>query len=330
MNYKLKLFALLPGLAIRREKHLNYVKKDMPSISDLDIRRASQLPYDPKGHYPCMFHTPPRHYQRQLAARRFDEQGVPRFLYQGQLHYHPTGIAQYGLSEFGYWLSSGKQQHLDRAWAAAQWLQDNQDPASGAWLFSFDLYHKRADNLLKAPWTSAMAQGLGISLLTRLYHQSGEPGLLDCARSAARILKVPVDQGGCCSTLCGHPVYEEYPTQPPSFTLNGFIFCLFGVYDLACILDQPGIQQLWEAGRESLAFMVPLFDNDFISSYDLTHVFSPVGEKQQALRYHLLHITLLQHLQAIDPRPVYARYIKKWAAACGIRLPAAPASKERR
>lgn len=69
--------------------------------------------------------------------------------------------------------------------------------------------------------------------------------------------------------------YEEYPTTPPSFVLNGFIYSLLGLYDLnstapSNIGREAG--QLFNQGMLSLKKMLLLYDTGSGTSYDLRHL----------------------------------------------------------
>lgn len=68
--------------------------------------------------------------------------------------------------------------------------------------------------------------------------------------------------------------YEEYPTSPASFVLNGFIYSLLGLYDLnatvpASLSRDAG--HLYEQGMISLKKMLLLFDTGSGTIYDLRH-----------------------------------------------------------
>ena len=100
--------------------------------------------------------------------------------------------------------------------------------------------------------------------------------------------------------LNGGPVYEEYPTDPPSFVLNGAIFALWGCYDVAVGLGDPGAAQLSQEGIAALAGALGRYDTGWWSRYDLfphpvLNVASPV--------YHRLHINQLRSMSLIDPDP---------------------------
>lgn len=97
-----------------------------------------------------------------------------------------------------------------------------------------------------------MGQGHAISVLARaFYHSGGDQKYLKAAlnglkpfrwviqccrlrvKKVCKICRVVSSDGGVLATFLNkYHWYEEYPTQPASFVLNGFIFSLLGLYDL--------------------------------------------------------------------------------------------------
>lgn len=68
--------------------------------------------------------------------------------------------------------------------------------------------------------------------------------------------------------------YEEYPTKPASFVLNGFIYSLLGLYDLNATAPPhltKDVQNLYNQGMVSLKKMLVLFDTGSGTIYDLRH-----------------------------------------------------------
>lgn len=68
--------------------------------------------------------------------------------------------------------------------------------------------------------------------LPYLFDNFSSKGRWKAAILAAKLLEINVKDGGVL--LEGNGLYwlEEYPTTPSSYTLNGFIYSLFGIYDL--------------------------------------------------------------------------------------------------
>lgn len=79
-----------------------------------------------------------------------------------------------------------------------------------------------------------MGQGQAISLLSRaFFHSGGNKQYLDTAFAALKPFKVFTQNGGVLSKFMNlYPWYEEYPTVPSIFILNGFMYSLIGLYDL--------------------------------------------------------------------------------------------------
>ena len=108
-----------------------------------------------------------------------------------------------------------------------------------------------------------------------------------------------------------HVWYQEYPTEPPAYILNGFIFSLLGLYDFwQATLAVPDMsdennraQQLFSEGLESLVAVLPLFDTGSGSVYDLRHFTMP-GTPPKIARwdYHALHVNQLYVMSTITKK----------------------------
>lgn len=122
-----------------------------------------------------------------------------------------------------------------------------------------------------------MAQGHAMSALCRAYQLTGVRDYLKAAVRATSLFELPANKHGVVNMFMGLlPWYEEYPTTPPTFVLNGFIYSLVGLYDLKMTLghgeDFEVAHRLYTAGVESLEKLLPLFDTGSGSAYDLRHV----------------------------------------------------------
>ena len=141
----------------------------------------------------------------------------------------------------------------------------------GAWPLAFDYTLPAAHVELKGPWVSAMTQGQGMSLLTRMHRRTGQRKYLNAALDALTEFK-PVASGGVVNKppiLRGRPFYEEYPTEPSILVLNGFMFTLLGLYDLAPYSHRAEL--LFERGYRTLLYALPLYDREGMSLYDLSN-----------------------------------------------------------
>ncbi len=171
-----------------------------------------------------------------LANSPFDEKGIPVVEYprrgnpNSKRYYNPSAVAQYGLGAYELYLD-GDGRYFPIFIKQADWLVSNQ--RNGLWRHS----NAVQSHSLRPGWISAMTQGLGISLLTRAYIATSDEKYLKVAKMAVAPFWKDVRNGGVASYDYGGIWFEEYPTNPPSHVLNGFIFALFGLYDY-CLVTQ--------------------------------------------------------------------------------------------
>ena len=314
-HFKPIVLLIAPKLYYRRL--VKIAIKEM-NVNSLCISTASSIPYNCIGKYPTMYNSPPAFYEKRKRSMLRDKDGIPMYIIDNKPVYDPTYIIQYGLSEYGFFVSTHDKSHFETARKIAEWLIDNQDVVSGYWYYSYNYTHKFTKFLLEAPWASAMAQGQAISLLTRMYKVTNEYKYISAAKKATKLFDVPIVSGGLASEMWGHTVYEEYPTIPYSLTLNGFMFCALGIYDLTQATDDKQVADLWSKAKDTLNFMVPLYDGDIMSAYCLSHVTVGNVQRDWADRYNSIHVTMLQCFESFIPSPTFKFYIKRWASFFGI------------
>lgn len=205
----------------------------------------------------------------------------------------PVSVLQLGL---GAWQRSIDEDDLDRAgWQrvarlVADWAVVDMD-GHGRFVHHQPMPHTYR---IDAGWHSAMAQGLGVSLLVR-------HGLEEDAARATRSLLDP--SYGLVAQGEHGPILEEYPAEPRPHVLNGWMWALYGLYDLAHAtgdLDdstRADAQEAFELGVASLAADLPEYETGRgWSTYDryphpIANVASPF--------YHRLHVEMLHALARI-------------------------------
>jgi heparosan-N-sulfate-glucuronate 5-epimerase len=126
-----------------------------------------------------------------------------------------------------------------------------------------------------------MGQGHAISVLTRAFRESRNEKYIRAAVRALKLFTIPTSDGGVVTNFMDtfHIWYEEYPTNPSSFILNGFMYSLLGLYDLFATLpnesqyaeDLQLSKKLFDDGIESLRTILPFYDTGSGSVYDLRH-----------------------------------------------------------
>ncbi|KAG8574909.1 hypothetical protein GDO81_009384 [Engystomops pustulosus] len=205
--------------------------------------------------------------------------------------------------------------HTAAFFAASDWLVRNQD-AKGGWPIMVTRKLGEGFKALEPGWYSAMAQGQAISTLVRAYLLTKEQVYLDSALKATTPFKLPSEKHGVKAVFMNrYDWYEEYPTTPSSFVLNGFIYALLGLYDLKETAGEKTGKEarlLFERGVESLRAMLPLYDTGSGSIYDLRHFMLGTAPNLARWDYHTTHINQLQLLASIDGSPIFRDFVRRW------------------
>ncbi|NXM45887.1 GLCE epimerase, partial [Gymnorhina tibicen] len=205
--------------------------------------------------------------------------------------------------------------HMAAFFAASRWLLRNQDERGG-WPIMVTRKLGEGFKSLDPGWYSAMAQGQAMSTLVRAYLLTKEPAFLGAALRATAPFKLPAEQRGVKAVFMGrHDWYEEYPTSPSSFVLNGFMYSLIGLYDLKETAGEKLGEEarlLYERGMESLKAMLPLYDTGSGTIYDLRHFMLGAAPNLARWDYHTTHINQLQLLSTVDDAPIFKEFVKRW------------------
>jgi heparosan-N-sulfate-glucuronate 5-epimerase len=209
-------------------------------------------------------------------------------------------VIQWGLGAHERYLAGEGEQWLQGALALGEHLLREQQRGGvrdGGWMHPRPFPHTFR---LPPGWLSAMAQGEGASLLVRLHLATREARFAEGARRALGPLRVATGEGGVQAMLDGSPFPEEYPTDPPSFVLNGAMFALWGCYDVAVGLSDGEWARAFEEGVDALAANLHRWDTGYWSRYDLAP--HPVTNVASSF-YHSLHINQLEAMSLIASRP---------------------------
>lgn len=229
--------------------------------------------------------------------------------------YNPVTIAQYGLQQFTYWSARGDTAALHRAVRQAGWLVSNQNAATGGWEYDYPFGVGAMSETLPAGWISAMAQGQAMSLLSRIFSTYPTKSTYRTVALRARWpFRRKVADGGLLADFHGYPHYEEYPTKSaPTLALNGFQFCLVGLWDTSQTIQNDEISDLFDRGYETMVYQLPFHDLATTSAYHLGHLTKSPRGVHHADHYHRIHVTLLGALHGMREHPVTAFYRDRWA-----------------
>ena len=218
-------------------------------------------------------------------------------------------VVQWGMGCFERYVGSNGERWLAGAVATGEWLVRSQQRGGamdGGWVHHHPYPHTFP---LDPPWLSAIAQGEAASLLFRLGQVTGDERFIEAGRRALLPFDVPPREGGLRVELDGGPFFEEYPTDPPSFVLNGAIFAAWGLYDAALALGDGAGRREFDAFVDTLASNVHRWDTGYWSRYDLfPHPLPNVASRA----YHELHVDQLVALDRLAPRDKLRDAVARW------------------
>ena len=230
------------------------------------------------------------------------------------LRANPVSILQVGLGA----LQLRDTERVPLVAGVAAWTEQTMDDR-GLLAYRFPMPHTFA---LEPPWHSALAQGEAVSFLLRAAQVLERPELVELAERAADSL---LDPGSALvATTSEGPVLQEYPTDPPAHVLNGWLFALWGLYDLA---HHPGADSAtaaraagaFAAGADALGARIDRYRTPAgWSLYDLyphplPNVASPF--------YHRLHVTQLRRQHELVPDTRLETVADEWGRAATAPLP---------
>ena len=216
---------------------------------------------------------------------------------------------QWGLGCFDRYLTGEGERWLHAALRIGRHLlgqQERKGPLAGAWRHRKPLGHTYD---LRAGWVSAMAQGEGASLFVRLFLETREEAFAEGALKAVNVLQRSVEDGGVRRELRGGPFLEEYPTDPPSYVLNGAIFAAWGYHDVGRGLQRTDMLERFDSVAGTLAANLDRWDLGYWSRYDL---FPHRTVNVAAPWYHMLHIHQLRVLSEMTERSEFATMSDRW------------------
>jgi hypothetical protein len=148
---------------------------------------------------------------------------------------------------------------------------------------------------LRPPWRSALAQGQAASVFVRAFLESRDERYATAAKRAIATL-LPGSPTGLVAITAEGPVPEEAPSDPPSLILNGWIYALWGLWDVARGLDHGASDEQFTSSAECLRRTIGRYDNGWWSLYSLYPYRLPDLAKPF---YHRLHIDQLDVLHRL-------------------------------
>jgi hypothetical protein len=242
-----------------------------------------------------------------MNANPMDEAGVSLFAWEGEFYYHPVLIGQRCQQALSDYNNTTDQRYLDYVRASVSALSERAARFEDKILFSymFDFSPGHTTLTYHAPWYSGMAQGVLLSVTSRMYHLTGEARYKELADSTFASLAdldsdkacVYVSQADSLGVPDDYYWVDEYPGPVQRYVLNGSMIGSIGLYDYWWVFGNTLAGRLFSMQLSAVRDNVLLYRNPGApSSYCLKF-------KYQDPNYHALHQVLLNQyfLYSGDP-----------------------------
>lgn len=217
----------------------------------------------------------------------------------------PAGLAQLAL---GWWERAFEEgesaQRMFREIAELLVRTGSEDGDALVWFYRIEDRKYR----VSPPTISCLAQAQAASVLVRRHLLDGEPADAELARRAILPL-VSETTPTVLARLDAGPALEEAPSDPPSLILNGWIYALWGLRDVAVALGDETAARMFKASTACLVETLPRYDAGWWSRYSLFPHRLPDLAK---LFYHRLHVDQLDVMHALTSDAVFAATAARW------------------
>jgi len=257
---------------------------------------------------------------RPSDTLKLDDQGVPMIFQAGRFFYSPGTVAIAALAEHGrYTVSKDPAKFFIMANKLLSMMGSD-----GALRYPYPYRHYTSIQSLAPGWTSGMDQGMALSVFARAYDVSKDKKWIKAGEKALKFMQTPFPLGPRSNladldpSLKGKLFYLEYYTAPNSYTLNGYMFALLGLYDWSTVAGSSEAAGYFEQGIDTLTHILPYYDMGSFSAYDLTYI---TYSKQPFLiprkphlvpRYHAMHIAQLLALWSVTNNQTLKATAEKW------------------
>jgi len=190
------------------------------------------------------------------------------------------------------------KQSVEEIIAKVDLVAQNFEDGSGRILYpyqeDYDIFE------LKAPWISGITQALACSFYLRKYHIDSDNQTLKKAKQIFQVLTVDVEKGGLLrSTSAGLEWVEEYPSNPPSYVLNGHIFAIIAAIEMYQLSQESYYAVQAKQWIKSLIYHLP----EYQFKGKILH--NKYQNKLSNLEYQGLYVGLFRHLHSLTQHPIF-------------------------
>lgn len=236
-----------------------------------------------------------------------DEKGIP-FLIEGKIgkQRNPMTICNKALS---YYENAKKGDTTQYAYFlnCADWLADSLRHEKNFSVLSYN-YDWPVNNMV-APWRSGLANGVALQVLIKAHASTKNAKYLQASDELLKSFYYEVNEGGVSyKTDTSGWWFEEYADEggAVSRVLNGHMFALVGIHEYYEYTKDTSANYLFIQGLKSLKNDLAKYDQpEGPSLYDRRGTLTNI-------KYHAIHVDLLDRLYSITQEPLFKFYADKW------------------
>jgi heparosan-N-sulfate-glucuronate 5-epimerase len=245
----------------------------------------------------------------------FDPEGLPVHTDKdgrGLIHNYTT-MSAFAFANWTLYLETGQEDYLKKLLLVADYiLRTGEWAGEGALRLRTECAGTGHTGDL-----SAMFQGEAISVLCRAWQATGDGRYLEAAVGCVGPFDTHFKEEGVRGQIQAAnnaTWYEEWPNPQWRHALNGMIYSLWGLRDVAIAADHTRAEELFQEGVESVLKALPLFDSGYWSWYCL-----PENKRPHiaSMMYHNLHICQLTALARQTERPEFKPTIERFVRYAG-------------
>jgi hypothetical protein len=243
--------------------------------------------------------------------KKRDGNDIPLLFVDGYgYQYNWTIIQQEAIRYFQYWLDYRTDRYRKKFFRLVDFCcsyLEKITPYGSGWYYRYPKLPYFASD---SPRISGMSQGQGISLLVKAYELTRDKKYLLLAEEVYSLMLTDIDNGGTrFVTSKDNWWFDERPFigKPPTLTLNGFVYSLFGIADLCHASHDPKYLTAFQKGVAALKELLKSFDRYSWSLYNLYP--NPHLSNDS---YHLCHFNQLRALGYVAKDKAFLRMALKW------------------
>ena len=211
------------------------------------------------------------------------------------------GVSEFAIINYEKFLLTKNEDNITAFKANLDWIKENAVSNYGMvyWYYDYDYGNH------KAPWASAISQGMAISVLVRGYIYFKDEAYLKLAELASETLLKPLHANGFRYCYDHFECWLE-ESNSNSHILNGHIFALLGIYDLYRCTRNERLLNLFEKGCQDIKNNISFFELGFSSKYDAIQTYSADNS------YHKIHVVLFDVLSKITKDDFFTSKASAW------------------